>query len=88
VAVFWAIAPKMEAENISETSINFYQTTRRNNPGNSHFHTRCRENLKSHKSNVLSLGFPKVDENFVNLFFFLVLSKATFCLSEIFSDLC
>jgi hypothetical protein len=38
----------MEAENSSETSVNFYQTTRRNNPEDSHLHTRRRENLKSH----------------------------------------
>jgi hypothetical protein len=38
----------MEAENTSETSVNVYQTTRRNSPENSHLHTRRRENLKSH----------------------------------------
>jgi hypothetical protein len=38
----------IEAESTSETSVNFYQTTRRNNPDNSHLHTRRRENLKSH----------------------------------------
>jgi hypothetical protein len=32
----------------SETSLNFYQTTRRNNPDDIHLHTRRRENLKSH----------------------------------------
>jgi hypothetical protein len=37
----------MEATNISETSVNFYQTTRRNNPEDSHLHARRRENLKS-----------------------------------------
>jgi hypothetical protein len=42
------IALKMEAASISGTSINLYQTTRRNNPGDSHLYTRCRENLKSH----------------------------------------
>jgi hypothetical protein len=31
----------------SETLANFYQTTRRNNPEDSHLHTRRRENLKS-----------------------------------------
>jgi hypothetical protein len=34
--------------NTSETSVNFYQTTRRNNPEDSHLHTRRRENLKYH----------------------------------------
>jgi hypothetical protein len=41
------IALMMEAGNTSETSVFFYQTTRRNNPGDSHLHTRRRENLKS-----------------------------------------
>jgi phage regulator Rha-like protein len=36
------IALMMEAENTSETSVNFYQTTRRNNPEDSHFYTRRR----------------------------------------------
>jgi hypothetical protein len=38
----------MEAESTSETSVNFYQNTRRNNPEDSYLHTRRRENLKSH----------------------------------------
>jgi hypothetical protein len=41
------IALIMEAESTSETSVNFYQTTQSNNPEDSHFHTRRRENLKS-----------------------------------------
>jgi hypothetical protein len=32
----------------SETSVNFYQTTWHNNPEDSHLHTQCYENLKSH----------------------------------------
>jgi hypothetical protein len=39
------IALVMEAASVSETSVNFYQTTRRNNPEDSHLHTRRRENL-------------------------------------------
>jgi hypothetical protein len=39
----------MEATITSETSVNFYQTTLRKNPEDSHLHTRRRENLKSHK---------------------------------------
>jgi hypothetical protein len=43
------IALMMEAESTSETSVNFYQTTRRNNPEDSHLHTHRREkNLKYH----------------------------------------
>jgi hypothetical protein len=37
----------MEAENISETSVNFRQTTRRVNPEDSHLHVCRRENVKS-----------------------------------------
>jgi hypothetical protein len=36
----------MEAASTSETLVNFYQTTRRNNPEDSHLNTRRRENLK------------------------------------------
>jgi hypothetical protein len=38
----------MEAASTSETLVIFYQTTRRNNPKDSHLYTRRRENLKSH----------------------------------------
>jgi hypothetical protein len=57
MAVLWVAAPRsldrtialmMEAASTSEMSVNFYQTTRRNNPEDSHLHTRRRENLKSH----------------------------------------
>jgi hypothetical protein len=39
----------MEAASTSETSVNFYQTPWRNNPEDSHLHTRRREKLKSNK---------------------------------------
>jgi hypothetical protein len=56
MAVFWVaamiIALMMEAINTSETSVNFYQTTRRNNPEDSHLYTRRRENLKSGLENL------------------------------------
>jgi hypothetical protein len=42
------IALIMEAVSTSETSVNFYHTTRHNNPEDSHLHTRRRENLKSY----------------------------------------
>jgi hypothetical protein len=42
------IALMMEAASTSETLGNFHQTTRRNNPQDSHLHTCRRENLKSH----------------------------------------
>jgi hypothetical protein len=38
----------MEAARTSETAVNFYQTTRRNNPEDSNLHTHRRENLKSY----------------------------------------
>jgi hypothetical protein len=41
------IALMMEAESTSETSVNFYVTTRRNISEDSHLHTRRRESLKS-----------------------------------------
>jgi hypothetical protein len=44
----WFNALMMEAASISETLENFYQTTRRNSPEDSHLHTRYCENLKSH----------------------------------------
>jgi hypothetical protein len=39
----------MEAASISETSANFYQTIRRNNPEDNNLHTSLRESLKSHR---------------------------------------
>jgi hypothetical protein len=39
--------PMMEAASTSETSANFYQTTRRNKPEDSHLHTHRRENPTS-----------------------------------------
>jgi hypothetical protein len=43
------IALMMEAANTSETSVNFYHITLRNNAERSHLQTCRRENLKSHK---------------------------------------
>jgi hypothetical protein len=42
------IALMMEAARTSETLVNFYQTTRRYNPEDSHLRTHRRENLKSY----------------------------------------
>jgi hypothetical protein len=57
-----AIALMMVSVSTSDTSVNFYKTTRRNNPEDSHLHTRRRENLKSHITaclliQSLSLGY-------------------------------
>jgi hypothetical protein len=43
----------MKAASTSETSVNFYQTLRRNNPEDSNLHNRRRENLKSHNVNMI-----------------------------------
>jgi hypothetical protein len=53
MAVFWVPAGSifratMEAARTSETLVNFYQTTRRYNPQDSHLRTHRRENLKSY----------------------------------------
>jgi hypothetical protein len=52
------IALTMEAVRTSETSVNVYQTSRRNMPEDSHLRAHRRKNLKSHKnilfSNMLS----------------------------------
>jgi hypothetical protein len=48
----------VETAGTTETSVNFYQTIRRNNPEDSHLHTRRRENLKSHKSFETSNLWP------------------------------
>jgi hypothetical protein len=48
VAPCRAIALMMDAASTSETSLNFYQTTQRNNPEDNHLHTLRRESLKSH----------------------------------------
>jgi hypothetical protein len=42
------IALMMEAASISETSVNFYPTTRRNIPEDSHLYIFRRDNLKFH----------------------------------------
>jgi hypothetical protein len=39
----------MEAARTSEALVNFYQTTRRYNPEDSHLRTHRRENLKSYQ---------------------------------------
>jgi hypothetical protein len=49
--MFQVITLMMEAASTTETSVNFYQTTWRNIPEDSHLHTCCCENLKSHRLN-------------------------------------
>jgi hypothetical protein len=43
----------MEAARTSETLVNFYQTTWRYNPEDSHLRTHRRENLKSYEAVVV-----------------------------------
>jgi hypothetical protein len=43
----------MEAVCTSETSVNFYETTRRNIPQDCHLHTRLRENLQSNINHLI-----------------------------------
>jgi hypothetical protein len=50
------IALMMEAARTSETLVNFYQTTRRYNPEDSHLRTHRRENLKSYFVSCLFLS--------------------------------
>jgi hypothetical protein len=53
------IALMMEAARTSETLVNFYQTTQRYNPKDSHLRTHRRENLKSYvKRKLISNYFP------------------------------
>jgi hypothetical protein len=50
ISVYWVVVlVMMEGASTSEMLVNFYQTTWRNNPEDSHLCTRCCENLKSHK---------------------------------------
>jgi hypothetical protein len=63
----------MEAASTSETSVNFYQATWRNNLEDSHLHTRRRENLKSHnplQSKYNTSQFPHTLAQVGTTFFF------------------
>jgi hypothetical protein len=52
MAVFWVVAGAlmMEATSSPETYINFYRITLRNNPEDSHLHTRRLEDFRSYIS--------------------------------------
>jgi hypothetical protein len=56
-AMIQAVDLMMEAVSVSETSVNFYQTTRRIISEDSHLHTRRRENLKSHYLTKLTVKY-------------------------------
>jgi hypothetical protein len=55
------MALMMKAVSKSETSVNLYQTIRRNIPEDCHLHTRRHENLKSHhpRRNLEQMQFGK-----------------------------
>jgi hypothetical protein len=53
------IALMMVAINASETSVNFYQSTRRSIPEDSNLNTRRRENLKYHQFSSHISYFPR-----------------------------
>jgi hypothetical protein len=63
----------MEVASTSETSINFYQTTRRYNPEDSHLHTPCCENLipqfDEHKLYLLAFVESSVDRQWDRVIF-------------------
>jgi hypothetical protein len=44
---------KLEGATISETSVNFYETTQRYNPEDSQLYTHRCENLKSHEHDIM-----------------------------------
>jgi hypothetical protein len=56
MSAFWDIAPcslaDVYAVYISETSVNSYETTRRNIPEGCNLHSHRRGNLKSHQINI------------------------------------
>jgi hypothetical protein len=51
MAVFWVVALMMEAARSSETLLNFYQTTRRYNPEDSHLLKYYFDELRALKGN-------------------------------------
>jgi hypothetical protein len=59
ISIACIIAVIIEAARNSEKSVNFYQTTRHNIPEDSNYHSRRRENLKSH---LVELSLPKQRE--------------------------
>jgi hypothetical protein len=65
----------MGAASTSETSVNFYQTTRQNNTEHSYLHTRRRENLKSHKLKNVPI---KLTSDELNKLYFIFITSVIF----------
>jgi hypothetical protein len=59
----------MEAVNSAKTSVNINQTIRRYIPGDSHFHTGHRENLRSHPESNSSTLVLRIHDNLPSLQF-------------------
>jgi hypothetical protein len=55
----------MEAARTSETLVNFYQTTWRYNPEDSHLRTHRRENLKSYVKDEVSAPYKTTGRSIV-----------------------
>jgi hypothetical protein len=53
------IALMIEAVSTSETSVNFYETSRSSILEGCHLHTRSRENFKSHRFKVFENKLPR-----------------------------
>jgi hypothetical protein len=77
MAAFWYVAAfiimmislMVQAVHTSETSVRFYQTTRCNNPEDSHIHIHRRENLKLHlKAEVRNSEYLNFPSNFSLIF--------------------
>jgi hypothetical protein len=69
----------MEAVSTSETSVNFYQTTRRNIPENSYLQTRHRKNLKSHQMFISFLNYLKYNSYLTFIVFCIFISIQSEC---------
>jgi hypothetical protein len=64
---------------VSETSVNFYNTTLRSIPEVSHLHTRRRENLKSHSSFLYNFTIVSEKIMFICCITFRIACSAVSC---------
>jgi hypothetical protein len=102
MAVFWVIVPCSLVQayrhfrgacclhhqgDHPEMSVNFYQTTWRTNPEDSHLHTCCHENLKSHLWFLFIAPFPCICMNICHIKTFQIKLKISYHISPIFHSL-